>query len=180
MTIAEIEWRTVQSDHPEAGVGDQASFLGSMYPRLVGAFGFRGFSRAEAEDLAQETLARACQSWETVSSSASPEAWVHRTGLNLSRSWLRRVRVARRHAPMLVDRHPGDEDVAGSIAVRAAVGALPARQREAIVLRYFADLSVRDTALAMRCAEGTVRALTSQGVAALRTRMEIDELETER
>ena len=45
---------------------------------------------------------------------------------------------------------------------------LPGRQREAISLRFLADLDVSRTARVMRCAEGTVRALTSQGVARLR------------
>jgi RNA polymerase sigma factor (sigma-70 family) len=52
--------------------------------------------------------------------------------------------------------------------VRAAVATLPSRQRAAVVLRYFNDLSVADTAEILGCAEGTVKALTSQAVANLR------------
>jgi RNA polymerase sigma factor (sigma-70 family) len=63
------------------------------------------------------------------------------------------------------------------VAVRAAVAALPPRQRAAIVLRYFADLSVRVTAAVMGCAEGTVKALTSKAISALRARGLVDDEE---
>jgi RNA polymerase sigma factor (sigma-70 family) len=56
---------------------------------------------------------------------------------------------------------------------------LPDRQRAAIVLRYFADLSVRDTASALGCAEGTVKSLTSQAITALRRCLVDVELEVE-
>ncbi len=54
------------------------------------------------------------------------------------------------------------------MAVRDAVRQLPDRQRQAIVCRYYVQMTVRETAVAMRCAEGTVRALTSQGLSNLR------------
>ncbi len=63
--------------------------------------------------------------------------------------------------------------------MRAAVATLAPRQREALALRYFADLSVEDTAAAMRCAPGTVKALTSQAIAALRTQLATDDEQTE-
>jgi RNA polymerase sigma factor (sigma-70 family) len=56
--------------------------------------------------------------------------------------------------------------------VRAAILELPPRQRQAVVLRYHADLTVEDTAAVMRCAPGTVKALTSQALANLRARFE--------
>jgi RNA polymerase sigma factor (sigma-70 family) len=55
-----------------------------------------------------------------------------------------------------------------AIVVRDAVLALPPRQRAAIVARYFGQLSETETADVLGCAEGTVRALTAQGVASLR------------
>lgn len=47
-----------------------------------------------------------------------------------------------------------------------------------MVFRYFGQLSVRETAAAMGCAEGTVRALTSQGIAALRAHFDINDTES--
>jgi len=52
--------------------------------------------------------------------------------------------------------------------VRAGLRALPDRQRLAVVLRYFADLSVADTAAAIGCPEGTVKTLTREAIRALR------------
>lgn len=69
-------------------------------------------------------------------------------------------------------------DAAEDFAVRDAVSRLPVRQREAVVFRYFGQLSVRETAAAMGCAEGTVRALTSQGIAALRAHFDINDTES--
>lgn len=51
--------------------------------------------------------------------------------------------------------------------VMAALRALPARQREAVVLRYYLDLSEAEAAEAMNVARGTVKSATSRGVAAL-------------
>jgi RNA polymerase sigma factor (sigma-70 family) len=155
---------------------DREEFLRSMYPRLVGSLGLQGFSVEEAEDLAQDTLVQAVRHWDKVAAADSPEGWLFRTASNLSRSWLRRLRVVRRNAlpPVIA----AETDAAEGIAVRDAVSRLPARQREAVVFRYFAQLSVRETAAAMGCAEGTVRALTSQGIAALRTYIDIDDPES--
>jgi RNA polymerase sigma factor (sigma-70 family) len=93
---------------------------------------------------------------------------VFTTAFNLLRSWRRRLRVARRHAALLTVA-PDDPDAAAGLTVQRAVALLPDRQREAIALRYYADLSVRDTAAVMGCAEGTVRALTSQAISGLKT-----------
>lgn len=71
-------------------------------------------------------------------------------------------------------RHPWSDDAvlesddATVIAVREAVAALPARMREAVIRRHFLGDSVRDTAAAMRCAEGTVKSLTHKAMAHLR------------
>jgi RNA polymerase sigma-70 factor (ECF subfamily) len=55
--------------------------------------------------------------------------------------------------------------------LRATLADLPDRQREAVVLRFFEDLSVEETAAAMKCAEGTVKATVHQALRSLRNRM---------
>ena len=57
-------------------------------------------------------------------------------------------------------------------ALRAVLDELPDRQREAIVLRFFEDLSVDETARAMGCAEGTVKATVHQAIRSLRKRLD--------
>jgi RNA polymerase sigma factor (sigma-70 family) len=122
-----------------------------------------------AEDLAQETLARVCRDWRKVSNLDSPGAWAHRVALNLARSHYRHRSVARRQSRRLANATQAhDPDTATVIAVRTAVSQLPVRQRTALVLRYFADLSVAETADAMRCPQGTVKTLTREAILALR------------
>jgi RNA polymerase sigma factor (sigma-70 family) len=59
-------------------------------------------------------------------------------------------------------------DHAQAVAVRQAVAALPPRRRAALVLRYYLDLSVADTAEVMGCSQGAVKALSAQAVTKLR------------
>jgi RNA polymerase sigma factor (sigma-70 family) len=61
-----------------------------------------------------------------------------------------------------------DRDGATALAVRDAIRALPPPQRQALILRYFADLSVRETAEAMSCPENTVKTHTRRALDALR------------
>jgi RNA polymerase sigma factor (sigma-70 family) len=56
-------------------------------------------------------------------------------------------------------------------ALRTVLHTLPDRQREAVILRFFEDLSVEQTAVAMKCAAGTVKATVHQALRALRTKL---------
>ena len=157
-----------------------AALCSSMSSRLVGTLTLRCGDRELAADIAQEALARAWRDWESVSRRLPVDPWVYATAFNLLRSWRRRMGVARRRAPSLVVVH-AEPDAASAVTVRRAIAQLPERQREAIALRYYADLSVRESAAAMNCAEGTVRALTAQAVTSLRTSIgrEIDAVDEE-
>jgi RNA polymerase sigma factor (sigma-70 family) len=53
-----------------------------------------------------------------------------------------------------------------------ALARLPARQREAVVLRYFLDLSIDDTARVMRCTTGTVKSQVHKALATLREQLQ--------
>lgn len=77
-----------------------------------------------------------------------------------------------RHLPTVLGHRSDHADEGGDrVAVTAALRKLPGRQRVAVALRYFADLSVEDTAKVMGCAPGTVKALTHQALAAIRIRL---------
>lgn len=89
----------------------------------------------------------------------------------------RRLAAERRARARLGATQGGSVDPADAVAVRDAVAALPPRQRAAIVLRYFADLPVRDAAAVMGCAEGTIRALTFKAIAKLRAQGLVDDEE---
>ncbi len=142
------------------------SFVDDVRAPLVGALTLFCGDRGVAEELAQEALVRAWQRWERLS---APRPWVYRTAFNLARSGFRRRQAERRATRRVaVADVTVDPDVGDAVAVRRAVAALAPRQREAIVARYYADLSVAEAAEAMGCAEGTVKALTSQAIANLR------------
>jgi len=145
-------------------------FCRRMHPKLAGALRLYLGEPDVAAELAQEALVRAIERWPQVSAMERPDAWAYRVAFNLARSQLRR-RLAERRATIRSGPAPTSSwnvDVAEVLAVRSAVAALPPRQRQAVVLRYFGDLSTGDTALAMGCRPGTVKAHLHQALAALR------------
>lgn len=156
---------------------DAASFCEAEHPRLVGTLSLYCGRSDLAEEFAQEALERACMRWDQVAAMDRPGAWVHRVAINLANSRFRRFaaerRAYRQHGPSR-DSYP-PTDVAAAQEVRAAVAQLPPRTRAAIVLRYFADMSIAEAAEAMGCAEGTVRSLTHKGLTALRGRLDVEE-----
>lgn len=137
--------------------------------RLVGALTLATGDRGVGEELAQEALVRAWQRWPEVGSLDSPEAWTFRVGFNLAGSWRRRRsaerRAVRRNGHRVAHHDP---DVAEVEAVRQAVAALPPRQREVVVARFYLGHDVAGTAALLGCAEGTVKAATSHALAGLR------------
>lgn len=95
-------------------------------------------------------------------------AYLRRTVLNLTRTrWRRRV-TALKYSwihPRMLDAL--EVDHASRFAVQQALTALPRRQREALVLRYYANLSVAEASDVMGVSIGSVKAYTSRGLAAL-------------
>ena len=63
-------------------------------------------------------------------------------------------------------------------AMHAMLAELPQRQREVVTLRYFEELSVEETAQAMQCAEGTVKATLFAALKTLRVKLKSSERET--
>ena len=128
--------------------------------------------RGLAEDLVQDAFLRMFGRFQDLRDPGAFEAYLRRTVVNLSRKHFRRRRVERAY----VERQAGslgveasDRDVAGEQALRRALLALPLRQRTAIVLRFYEDLSERQTAEVLRCRPGTVKSLVSRGMEALRS-----------
>lgn len=139
-------------------------------PRLVGLLGLYCGDAGVAEELAHETLARVCQRWDQVKTMESPQAWTFKVAMNLASSYFRRKAAERRAKERLgaLQEAAPEPSSDWSITVREAVAALPRRQRTALLLRYYLDLPVVDTARLMGCAEGTVKALTFKAIASLR------------
>lgn len=155
------------TDDEAVALVDFDTMYRAEFGRLVGALHLYCGDLDLARDFVQEAMARACRDWHRVGRSRTPSAWVYRVAINLASSWFRRVAVARRST-----RTTGvhlDPDTGTHVALRQAVAALPMRERQAVVLRYVADLPIDDVAEIMHCAPGTVKALTSRATAKLRT-----------
>jgi len=130
--------------------------------------------RAEAEELVQEAYARLYQRWPLRDEGSAP-AYLRSIVLNLARSRLRRRVVALRHRPS-PQHAPGADEAAvlhdDQHAVVDAVRRLPQRQRECVVLRYYAGLSEAEIANALGISAGSVKSHTSRAMASLATRLE--------
>lgn len=122
-----------------------------------------------AEDLVQTALMRCYPHWHRVAAD-NPDAYVRKAIANAHASLWRRSWRGERPTAELPDT-PGSDEYGGADTRRvlaAALGRLPARQRAAVVLRYYEDLSEADTAAALGCSVGTVKSQTSKALATLR------------
>ncbi|MET8845468.1 SigE family RNA polymerase sigma factor [Amycolatopsis sp. NPDC004625] len=122
-----------------------------------------------ADDLVQSAITRLYANWPRAAKADNVDGYVRRTLVNTflaeqRTSWWRRVELRR------ADQDPPapGADVELALDLRAALERLPARQRATVVLRYFCDLPVADTARALGCSEGTVKSQTAKAVEALR------------
>lgn len=129
-------------------------------------------SRAAAEDIAQEVLARACARWGSIGALDRPEMYVRKMILNeflTARRRSRRLVLAGSSAEVEDRVTP---DYAAAYAERdellAELAKLPAKQRAVLVLRYYEGLSDSGIADLLGVAPGTVRGYASRALAALR------------
>lgn len=164
----EGNWRGGDLDSLDPA-GDLAGFCRREYPRLVGALAYYTGDPDLAEELAQDALVQACRHWDRVAGLDAPGAWVHRVGVNLAKSRFRRGAAKRRAEGRISsgEQHY-DPDSAVAVALRAAIAGLPGAMKTVIVLRYYADLSVREVADHLRAPENTVKTLTRRAIERLR------------
>ena len=148
-----------------------ATFCEVQHPRLVGALTLFTGDADLAQDLTQDTLARLWRDWSRVRAADSPEAYAYKAGINVAKNHFRWRMSSRRREQLSAqtqrDAHD-DGDTATALAVREAVAALPTKKRTALVLRYFAYLSVAQTAEVMGVPENTVKTLTRRALLDLR------------
>lgn len=160
---------------PNAGASADGfeSFLRDGYDRLLGALYLATGNLDEARDLTQEAYLRVWERWDRIRAMDDPEGYLFRTAMNLWRSKLRRATVAARrvlHGRSSVDPFPGADD---RDAVVRALRTLTPRQRMALVLTELLDYPSDEAARVMTVTPSTVRALATQGRAALRDRQEL-------
>jgi RNA polymerase sigma-70 factor (ECF subfamily) len=145
----------------------------------VAAIALIAGSRAAAEDAVQEALARAWERSLQPQGIESLAAWVTTVSMNLARSTRRRVRAERRARARLGGAFAARDsfEVADRVDLRRALRALPRRQREATVLRYYLGLEVREIASVMRSPEGTVKSLLARARSRLAAELRVNDLE---
>ena len=127
-----------------------------------------------AEDLVQEAFVRIAGRLFSIKSSQAFGSYLHQTVLNLARGHIRKLSRDRTLLQRLGGQPQRDEtipDVSARDEVLRALQALSYRQRAAIILRYYLDLSEQQTAELLGCAVGTVKSLVSRGTQELRTHM---------
>jgi RNA polymerase sigma-70 factor (sigma-E family) len=130
--------------------------------------------RGHAEDLVQSTLLKVYLNWQRVESADSPLAYARRILFTTSLRQRHRRRVQEELAvfPELGDAPP-QTAVEDRDQLRRLLLRLSPRQRAVVVLRFYADLSVEETAVTLNCSVGTVKSQTSKALANLRDALPI-------
>lgn len=130
-----------------------------------------------ASDHVQEGLIRVYVAWPRLVRKGGELSYARKAVVSAFLDASRKRSSSERPTGETLDRSSG-EDLASSVADRAALMAalarLPERQRACVVLRYFEELDVRETAAVLGCSEGNVKSQTSRALASLRAMFEND------
>jgi len=145
------------------------------YHRLVRLAALLLHDRSAAEEVVQDAFVGLHRNWRRLRDPDRAVHYLRTCTVNGARSVGRRSATARKHAPILAIASDAPDPAAGIAerqAVMAALGRLPERQREVLVLRYYADLSEAAIAQTLGISRGSVKTHASRGLAALRPTME--------
>ncbi len=124
--------------------------------------------RGEAEDLVQTALAKTYAAWPNVRDVEAAPGYARTVLVNTATSWFRKKSWRNERPTASLPETAHEPDPSARPAIIVALAQLPPRQRAVIVLRYYEDLSVAQTAHALTCSEGTVKSQTSDALARLR------------
>ncbi len=165
-----------------ASSGDDEAF-GAMAEAMqdeLFRFGLaQGLRYADAADATQETLMRAYRGRSRWRTGSDATAWLYGIAMNVIRE-RRRKRSRQPFDGFEPDSLPGTVEAEAAAngewdeglgRLARAVAALPARQQEAVACRYLRQMSVRETAATMGCAEGTVKAAVFAAIENLKKAM---------
>ena len=146
------------------------------YRTLVGLAAFLVRDNSVAEEVVQDSFVAMHCGWRRLRDRDKALAYLRRSVVNRSRSVLRHRMVVDKNAPDPLPDMPSAEQGAIAQIERSAVvdalRALPLRQREALVLRFYADLSAGQIASIMGISTGAVKSHTARGMSAMRNVLE--------
>jgi RNA polymerase sigma-70 factor (sigma-E family) len=153
---------------------DFAEFVAARSPALHRAAYLMVGERQLAQDLLQEALTKTYVAWPRLRDPSKAEAYTRKAITTTAISWYRRKSwQGERPAETLPEGAAAghDDAVTQREWLWAALQELPPRQRAAIVLRFYEDLTEAQTAAAMDCAVGTVKSQVSAGLTKLRAQL---------
>ena len=146
------------------------------YRSLVRLAGLLVRDEPTAEEVVQECFIAMHDGWQRLREEEKALSYLKQAVVNRARSVLRHRNVMDRNAPKPAPDMPSAEQGAMALLERrdviAALQALPVRQREALVLRYYADLPEAQIARMMGISKGAVKSHTARGMASLRAVLE--------
>jgi len=148
---------------------EYVEYVSARLPRLHRAAYLLCGDAHRADDIVQATVTALYRHWGRASAADNIDAYVHRM---LTRQYLDEKRLA--WSRVLLDRFTPDRATPEGLAyeeqdtVHTALRQLPRGQRAVLVLRFLCDQSIEDTAAALRCSAGNVKAQTARGLEAMR------------
>jgi RNA polymerase sigma factor (sigma-70 family) len=150
---------------------DFEEFFRREYPRFVRSLYLLTGHLDEAEDLAQEALARTFGMWSTVQGMESPAGYAYRIALNLNRNRIRHLRVRARR--LLMDARTVASTAPGNLQgeISAAVARLPRSQREAFVLVDWLGMDTEEAGRVLGIKAVSVRSRVHRARASLREQL---------
>ena len=152
-----------------------SEYMQARQPALLRTAYLLTGDRHTAEDLVQTALAKLYLSWDKVQRQDSLDGYVRRILVNEHNSLWRRAWKKRETTTSELPDQPAEPQAPSHDAeLWALVQTLPRKQRAAVVLRYYEQLSEAETAAVLVVSVGTVKSQTSRALAALRTRMSDD------
>jgi RNA polymerase sigma-70 factor (sigma-E family) len=146
---------------------DFAEYVAGRRPALVRSAVLMGCRVEDAEDLVQVALLKCMRGWRRICRTERPDAYVYRVLVNAFRDGQGRRWQGETPTGELPEIQQIEVDLASGIVVRRALARLTKDHREVLVLRFYADLSERETAEVLGVATGTVKSRTARALAAL-------------
>ena len=148
---------------------EYAEFVHASWPRLYRTAYLMVGDHGLAEDLVQTALTKTYVAWPRIDDPGAAVAYARTCVTNEALTWFRKRGWNNEAVGVFtVDRAADHQDPATRPTVLAALRRLAPRQRAVIVLRYYADASVAETAQSLGCSTGTVKSQTSDALAKLR------------